>query len=825
VQTLTKCGICVGDIAKRGGTVTSINMPSTAGAFVDVKADFSASGNGQHDDSESIRSALAAAVAETGPGVVWFPPGVYLVSPQEPGHRFCLDVPDSNVQLRGVKGRSWIKAGAGLNAAIHLLHIEQKAHVTIRDLGIDGNWGNARTEVAARIHNATLPTATLFVKDTSGFPDSGSCIVVGADGTPQQISYTGRTPTSFTGCTGGSGRLSVGSAVGYIDANTGINHATLRDPQCHGIMIRGSSDVLVDNCLIRQCYGDGIWLGPSAEDIATPASNIKIVNTDIDMSARSGIAIGGSTDTLYVAQCRFTNIFAQAFDTEPVGTNGFARNVTLDNVFLDGWWNPANPKRSVNSPLSIQGGASAFPNESNRARQYRVRNCTINGSALITDAVDVVFEHNRVICDFAGLSYSPVMVEMDCDDIWILDNYIYDRTIGRGGEAHDASVSVQFYASGPLNEQPAGVHVRGNRIHARHGRHGIKVEGTGTFALGTGAQMPNRLGTAAAISGATTTISIASDHQMLPQPTLNVDSTSGFPDTGRLVIVTHSGIAEVSYTSVDRNLRQFQGCSGGSVELIAGDHVSSYTLTDPTAIWAIDQWRGKVVRVGGAQGTVMSNTPSQLSLDSSGWRTTLGNPAVTPDPGTYSIYGSSAFVDVENNTVECTDDGFGPGGCGIVLMATRAGTRVRCRSNQIINAAGDAIRVVSTDQARPFAHLELMDNVAIDTQPARTCLRMLSFTNFQGQPANPQVQRWIMRGNAPGIYADGTRMPDFAGLSSSVAWMMSGGSPTEWAGFGSPEGFIAADVGSTYLRLDGAVGSTMYVKEAASGTAGWRAMP
>jgi hypothetical protein len=98
-------------LVKRGETVTSINMSPTAGAFVDVKADFLTSGNGQEDHRERIRSALAAAAAENGPGVVWFPPGV---SPQESDRKFCPDVPDSNIQLHGVKGRSWMKARAGL---------------------------------------------------------------------------------------------------------------------------------------------------------------------------------------------------------------------------------------------------------------------------------------------------------------------------------------------------------------------------------------------------------------------------------------------------------------------------------------------------------------------------------------------------------------------------------------------------------------------------------------------------------------------------------------------------------------------------------------
>jgi hypothetical protein len=35
--------------------------------------------------------------------------------------------------------------------------------------------------------------------------------------------------------------------------------------------------------------------------------------------------------------------------------------------------------------------------------------------------------------------------------------------------------------------------------------------------------------------------------QTLPQATLNVDSTNDVPDSGRIVIITHFGITEVSY--------------------------------------------------------------------------------------------------------------------------------------------------------------------------------------------------------------------------------------------------------------------------------------
>lgn len=55
----------------------------------------------------------------------------------------------------------------------------------------------------------TLPTGTLTVPSTSGFRDRGSLVVAGG----QIVQYTGRTGTTFTGCSGGSGAVIVGATV------------------------------------------------------------------------------------------------------------------------------------------------------------------------------------------------------------------------------------------------------------------------------------------------------------------------------------------------------------------------------------------------------------------------------------------------------------------------------------------------------------------------------------------------------------------------------------------------------------------------------------
>ena len=55
-----------------------------------------------------------------------------------------------------------------------------------------------------------FPRSTLSVASTAGFPTSGELQVAGVTGL---VSYTGITPTTFTGCTGGTGTAPAGGVV------------------------------------------------------------------------------------------------------------------------------------------------------------------------------------------------------------------------------------------------------------------------------------------------------------------------------------------------------------------------------------------------------------------------------------------------------------------------------------------------------------------------------------------------------------------------------------------------------------------------------------
>lgn len=68
------------------------------------------------------------------------------------------------------------------------------------------------TSISILSDGQTLPQPIVNVMTTTGFATSGTFDVISTIGT-QTITYTGITPTSFTGCSGGTGIINAGAAV------------------------------------------------------------------------------------------------------------------------------------------------------------------------------------------------------------------------------------------------------------------------------------------------------------------------------------------------------------------------------------------------------------------------------------------------------------------------------------------------------------------------------------------------------------------------------------------------------------------------------------
>lgn len=68
------------------------------------------------------------------------------------------------------------------------------------------------TTIAVASNGVALPTGTINVASTAAFASAGTIYVVTGSGL-QTVAYTGKTGTSFTGCTGGVGNMATGGAV------------------------------------------------------------------------------------------------------------------------------------------------------------------------------------------------------------------------------------------------------------------------------------------------------------------------------------------------------------------------------------------------------------------------------------------------------------------------------------------------------------------------------------------------------------------------------------------------------------------------------------
>jgi Divergent InlB B-repeat domain len=75
----------------------------------------------------------------------------------------------------------------------------------------------AATTIAAGSNGASLPQSTIFVANQVG-PGTGGTIYVTTTAGTQTVTYTGRTGTSYTGCSGGTGSMTTGNDVLYKEA-------------------------------------------------------------------------------------------------------------------------------------------------------------------------------------------------------------------------------------------------------------------------------------------------------------------------------------------------------------------------------------------------------------------------------------------------------------------------------------------------------------------------------------------------------------------------------------------------------------------------------
>lgn len=124
-------------------------------------------------------------------------------------------------------------------------------------------------------------TATLTVASTTGFDSAGHILVIDSFGVPQDISYTGKTGTTFTGCSTGSGVGTIlngaivtqrgYSAIGAIRSNFIVCADNVMwdcgpgNADAGGVSFVGCWHFNISDNTIIDCYPNGIYLDLTTE--------------------------------------------------------------------------------------------------------------------------------------------------------------------------------------------------------------------------------------------------------------------------------------------------------------------------------------------------------------------------------------------------------------------------------------------------------------------------------------------------------------------------------------------------------------------------------
>lgn len=813
---------------------------------------YNASDYGTLDTPANIRAAIVAAAAAAntdGGGLVYLPAGTYTVN-RDGATSYCIDWPHDNVGLIGDHGRTILKMEAGApNASVSLIRVDGKTDVLFRDVIFDGNWGNQISKIGESSHNTSLASGTIYVEDTTNAPASGSAIIRLEGEVHGFVQYTGKTATTLTGCTpvtGSTGTLFMGAPIVFYNTNAGLNHTTQLDPKNHGLFIRGSERVLIEHCTFRQCYGDAVWIGHGTDENSqfNWSRDVRVMHCHMDTLARNGVSLGGPCERVTIGHNTIANWWTCGIDSEPVGIDVACRDVFVHNNHVAAW--PLFPGGGFMQAIGIVAGMPAGYNQSSAARGWRVVDNYFEGWAAVNNAIDV---------DLARNTFRT------------RHNWVQD-TVASAVTAGTDTVTVTSHGlktgDGPIyiitnTTLPGGITASsGNPLRSAElwavvvDANNFKIATSFANALaGTVVDITDAGAGVISLSGPRPYSAIYVDHgcddiRITHNTVVHMTEKTlyaGDGNNGAIAIVNYPAAALNNFQPagvlVEGNtIHTYKGCHGIWINGVGGfaqaelspvtapssgtaTGVTRNTLTNTGAAWTTDQWIGWQVIMGGKVALVQSNTATVLSLYTPdmpagagiAWRTPDGEWTSTPAAGAYVITNTSGVLTVRGNFIDCgAYASLTAGGHGIYVLNDRAGSRIEVQDNKIKNATSWAV-FVSGGTSKPALFLELRDNKAWDDQAAATTAAVVRFNDAQSLTS---IGKLVMRGNVA-IGGIATELSNVA----SGRWLISGGSPAQWAGYGSPETVVAAPVGSTYVRLDGGGGTTLYVKESTTGNTGW----
>lgn len=259
------------------GTVTDLSVASGSRLYnrindwVDVK-DYGATGNGVSDDTAAIVLAVNKQAA-VGGGMVYFPPGTYLVSAP-------ISLP-GNVSIWGNGAGSIIRAKIAINSIFSITG----STVSIRDVLLDGNSYLASAAISNTGQSYSVVEGCVIQNCGNGYTHADA----GASGPSQSPIVRGNLLiNNTTGITFSGGCINMIISQNYIYGGTGVimnqttTHceglymsqntvmpSTLNGSPGIGLVINAGLEFEITNNVIDQCYLNAVTLAGTSSSVSS----------------------------------------------------------------------------------------------------------------------------------------------------------------------------------------------------------------------------------------------------------------------------------------------------------------------------------------------------------------------------------------------------------------------------------------------------------------------------------------------------------------------------------------------------------------------------
>lgn len=195
-----------------------------------------------------------------------------------------------------------------------------------------------------------------------------------------------------------------------IDGNrTGL---TKPDQQSHGIEVEsGTEDLVVDRCILRESFGDGMKLVEKGQ--GGPIKRLRIENSLFQKNKRSGLVIQRGVEQIIIANCIFDETVSDnSIDVEPSGLDE-PTDLVIQGCII----NHTNRANAVN----LSGNSGPHP----LLRCKFSDNIVLGGSIFCTDVNQLTIQNNIIVVTNLGAGQRiPVHVQRGGDSLVITGNLL-----------------------------------------------------------------------------------------------------------------------------------------------------------------------------------------------------------------------------------------------------------------------------------------------------------------------------------------------------------------------------------------------------------------